>query len=140
MESMYSGINRGDLKLPSLRPLPDKGNLQAWTKMCSNNRSSIMVWNSKVLQKMADPEPSFEQKYNVKAVHISMEDLEFFRCRLHPDDFRRYAPVGDSTVDKGKYVVYVDEFYKIHPLCDTEVGENREYELMMEAERELFGE
>lgn len=88
-------------KLPNLKSLSDKSDISRWTRMCTKNRTSIMVWNSRFFPKISDGEPKYEYRYNIKAVHISLEDLQYLKDHLHPDDYWRYAPVGDSKVEKG---------------------------------------
>lgn len=117
-------------KLPNLQPLSDKSDITRWTRMCTKNRTSIMVWNSRFFPKISDGEPKYEYRYNIKAVHISLEDLQYLKTHLHPDDYRRYAPVGDSKVEKGMCTVYMDELYKLRALRDNEAMDDREYELM----------
>ena len=125
-------IKKYALNLPALRRLPDKGDLEFWTKQCNWNRKSVMVWNSRFFPIISEGPALYGSRYDVKSVSIGLEDYAFFKRNLHPMDFERYSPLCDSSIPKGTCLVDTLKLYKETTLLDTEFAEDYEYRLMVE--------
>jgi len=119
-------------KLPPLRKLPDKADLQAWMAMCDVNRRAILHWNSDFIPTISEGQPVYEYKYDMRSVRISPKNRQFFKDRMHPDDFKKYGLAADDSVADDVCVVDTDMLYRRIRYSDSEELEDREYRLMEE--------